>query len=233
MSEALEDRVVVVTGGTGALGAAVTAALLEVGARVHIPVFESEAPLSFALGEHERVELRYQIDLADERAASAYFAGIPRPWATLNIAGGFAMAPVLDTSLADFEHMWRMNVASCFLACRESVRRMREADDGGRIVNVTARPALVPTAGMIAYAMAKGAVAVLTQALAEELAAEQIWVNAIAPSIMDTPGNRAAMPDAPHDRWPSTESIAQTILTLASPNNRCARGAIVPVYGQS
>lgn len=233
MNEAFENRVVVVTGGTGALGSGVTAALIEAGAEVHIPVLEAEGERQFDLGQHERVTLRYQIDLADERAASAYFAGIPRPWATVNLAGGFSMAPLVETSLTEFEHMWRINVVSCFLACRESVRRMREASDGGRIVNVTARPALVPTAGMIAYSAAKGAIAVMTQALAEELADEQIWVNAIAPSIIDTPPNRAAMPNAPHDRWPSPDAIAQTILQLASPTNRTARGAIVPVFGRS
>jgi NAD(P)-dependent dehydrogenase (short-subunit alcohol dehydrogenase family) len=233
MREAFEGRVVVVTGGTGALGSAVTAALIESGATVYIPVFEPQRRPSFELGDRERVNLRYQIDLADERAATDYFAEIPRPWATLNLAGGFAMAPLVETSLTEFEHMWRMNVASCFLACRESVRRMREADDGGRIVNVTARPALIPTAGMIAYATAKGAIAVMTQALAEELATDQIWVNAVAPSIMDTPANRAAMPSAPHHHWPSVEAVAAMILALASPDNRCARGAIVPVYGRS
>jgi NAD(P)-dependent dehydrogenase (short-subunit alcohol dehydrogenase family) len=233
MTEALEDRVFVVTGGAGALGAAVTAALVQAGAHVHIPVFEAEGKVSLTLGDHERVSLRYGVDLADERAASAYFAAIPRPWATLNLAGGFAMAPLVETSLTEFEHMWRINVVTCFLASRESVRRMRESGEGGRIVNVTARPALVPTAGMIAYAAAKGAIAAMTQALAEELAGEQIWVNAIAPSIIDTPSNRAAMPSADHQLWPSTEAIAATILSLASPNNRCARGAVVPVYGQS
>ncbi|PRQ10061.1 SDR family NAD(P)-dependent oxidoreductase [Enhygromyxa salina] len=233
MSNALKGRVVVVTGGTGALGAAVAAALVDAGAVVHIPVLQAKGEVAFELAEHERVELRYEVDLADERAACAYFAEIPRPWATLNVAGGFTMAPLVDTSFSEFEHMWRINVVSCFLACRESVRRMREADEGGRIVNVSARPALVPTAGMIAYAAAKGAIAVMTQALAEELADEKIWVNAVAPSIIDTPANRAAMPTAAHDRWPSPEAITATILSLASPDNHCARGAVVPVYGQS
>ncbi|KIG16991.1 Dehydrogenase [Enhygromyxa salina] len=224
---------VVVTGGTGALGAAVTAALVERGAKVQIPVLETEGDGAFDLGTHEHVELRYGVDLTDERAACNYFNEIPRPWATLNVAGGFSMAPLVETSFTEFEHMWRMNVVSCFLACRESVRRMRESDAGGRIVNVSARPALVPTAGMIAYAAAKSAVAAMTQALAEELASEKIWVNAVAPSIIDTPANRAAMPNAPHDRWPSPAAIAATILTLASPENHCARGAVVPVFGQS
>lgn len=232
MTQTFEDRVVVVTGGTGALGSAVSGALLELGARVHIPVLESSAP-TFAHADHPHVHLRHEVDLRDERSAVEYFAAVPRPWATLNIAGGFAMAPLVETSLADFEAMWGMNVSSCFLSCRESVRRMREGDEGGRIVNVAARPALVPSAGMVAYATAKSAVAAMTRALAEELADERIWVNAVAPSIIDTPSNRAAMPDAEHERWPSTADLAAVILELASPANRCARGAIVPVYGRA
>jgi NAD(P)-dependent dehydrogenase (short-subunit alcohol dehydrogenase family) len=83
---------------------------------------------------------------------------------------------------------------------------------------------------MVAYAASKGAVATLTQALGEELAGEGIWVNAVAPSILDTPANRAAMPDAPHDRWVAPEAIAELIVFLASPDNRVTRGAVIPVY---
>ena len=143
------------------------------------------------------------------------------------------MASVEDTSLAELERMWRMNLASCFLCCREAVRAIRRSGAGGRLVNVAARPALIPTAGMIAYATSKAGVAALTTALAEELAPERIWVNAVAPSIIDTPANRPAMPNADHSRWPSTSAIASAILALASPENQCMRGAVVPVYGGS
>ena len=110
---------------------------------------------------------------------------------------------------------------------------MRRAGAGGRIVNVAARPGVEPRtgAGMAAYAAAKAAVAALTQALAEEVAAEGIWVNAVAPSILDTPANRAAMPDADHAAWPKTTAVAETIVFLAAPDNAVTRGAVVPVYG--
>ena len=234
MTEAFEGRRVVVTGGAGGLGSAVSRALITAGAEVHVPLLEATTPASFELAEHPRIHLEHGVDLADEDAAVAYFAALPELWATLNLAGGFAMAPVVETSLAAFEDMWRMNVVSCFLASRESVRRMRETgEDGGRIVNVAARPALLPTPGMIAYSAAKAAVVAMTRALAEELADEQIWVNAIAPSIIDTAANRQAMPDADHDRWPSPAALATTILELASPSNRATRGAVVPVYGRA
>jgi NAD(P)-dependent dehydrogenase (short-subunit alcohol dehydrogenase family) len=99
---------------------------------------------------------------------------------------------------------------------------MRGTGGGGRIVNVAARPALEPRAGagMLAYTASKAAVAALTQALAEELASEGIWVNAVAPSILDTTENRAAMPGADHASWPAVEEVAATIVHLAS--SRCA-----------
>ena len=222
-----------VTGGTGALGQGVCRALLDAGVRIHIPAVEAEAPEHFGFADEPRVEVSWGVDLTVESQVVDYFASIPRPWATLNLAGGFAMAPLTETSLAAFEGMWRLNVVSCFLATRESVKRMRETDEGGRIVTVAARPALVPTPGMIAYSAAKGALANMTQALAEELADERIWINAVAPSIIDTPANRAAMPDADHDRWPSPLCLANMILALISPNNICARGSIIPVYGRA
>ena len=236
MTGAFAARVVVVTGGTGGLGRAVTRGLIGAGAEVYIPVFEATTPARFDLGEHPQVHLEHGVDLADEVAARAYFAKLPRPWATLNLAGGFSMAPVVETSLAAFERMWRMNVVSCFLASRESVRRMRDGESagaGGRIVNVAARPALLPTPGMIAYSAAKAAVVAMTQALAEELVDDQIWVNAIAPSIIDTEANREAMPDADHDRWPTPAALATTILELASPTNQATRGAVLTVYGRA
>ena len=102
-------------------------------------------------------------------------------------------------------------------------------------MNVAARPAVEPRqgAGMIAYTASKAAVAASTEALAEEVAAEGIWVNAVAPSIMDTPQNRVAMPDADFSRWPSVDDVATAIVFLASPSNRTARGSIVKVYGKS
>jgi NAD(P)-dependent dehydrogenase (short-subunit alcohol dehydrogenase family) len=106
---------------------------------------------------------------------------------------------------------------------------------GGRIVNVAARPGLEwrSGAGMVAYAASKAAVAAMTAALAEEVAKDGILVNAVAPSIMDTPSNRQAMPKADYAAWPKVEEVAATIKFLASPQNAVTRGAIVPVYGKS
>jgi NAD(P)-dependent dehydrogenase (short-subunit alcohol dehydrogenase family) len=118
------------------------------------------------------------------------------------------------------------------LCCRAAVRAMTS---GGRIVNVAARPALEwrSGAGMGVYTASKAGVAALTAALAEEVAKDGILVNAVAPSIMDTPANRQAMPKADYALWPKVEEVAATIAFLASPDNRVTRGAIVPVYGKS
>jgi NAD(P)-dependent dehydrogenase (short-subunit alcohol dehydrogenase family) len=109
------------------------------------------------------------------------------------------------------------------------------ADGGGRIVNVAARPGLEwrTGAGMAAYSASKAGVAALTAALGEEVAKDGILVNAVAPSIMDTPANRQAMPKADYALWPKVEEVAATIAFLASPENRVTRSAIVPVYGKS
>ena len=114
-----------------------------------------------------------------------------------------------------------------------AVRKMRASGGSGRIVNVAAKPVLIPTGGLSAYAASKAAVASLTLSLSEELAAESIWVNAVVPSIMDTPANRQAMPKANFDKWPKVQDVAATIAFLASPQNSVSRGALVPVYGRS
>ncbi len=229
------DRTFVVTGGTGALGTAVVEVLLREGARVHVPVLESQTPAGFAFADHERVKLTHGVDLSSEAQVVAYYAGVPSLWGSIHIAGGFAMMPISETSLAELERLWRMNFVSCFLCCREAVARIRarEGEGGGRIVNVAARPALVPTAGMLAYTTSKAGVVSLTVSLAEELASERIWVNAIAPSVIDTPANRAAVPKADHSKWPKPSELAELIVQLASPSNACARGAVVPVYGRA
>jgi NAD(P)-dependent dehydrogenase (short-subunit alcohol dehydrogenase family) len=144
------------------------------------------------------------------------------------------MAPIAAMSLGAAMEQMQMNFVTCFLCCREAVRKLKPAG-GGRIVNVAARPAIEPRlgGGMTAYAASKAAVAVFTQALAEEVAAERIWVNAVAPSIIDTPANREAMPKADYGRWPKPSEIAATIVYLASPANGATRGAVLSVYGAS
>ena len=227
------DRHVVVTGGTGALGAAVVGALIAHGARCHVPYLVDDEARRFAYRDHAQVTLIEGGDLSDEAAVGRLFDRVPQLWASIHIAGGFAAARVAETAKADLMRQIDMNFVTTFLCCRAAVTRM--AKSGGRIVNVAARPALEwrSGAGMAAYTASKAAVAALTVALAEEVAREDILVNAVAPSILDTPANRAAMPKAEHAAWPKVEEVASTILFLASPDNKVTRGAIVPVYGRT
>lgn len=228
---------VVVTGGTGALGEAVCALLVERGARsVHVPVREERAPARFSLAAEPRVVVRFGVELTDEVAVERFYAEVPALWASIHVAGGYAGGGIVETSPEKARMLLACNAMTAWLCAREAVRRMRARSAsvlGGRIVNVSARPALVPTAGLSAYAMSKAAVAALTRSLAEELRDEEIWVNAVVPSIIDTPANRAAMPEADVSRWPSVRDVAETIVFLASPLNRATRGALVPVDGRS
>jgi NAD(P)-dependent dehydrogenase (short-subunit alcohol dehydrogenase family) len=227
-------RHVVVTGGTGALGAAVVDCLLKAGASCTVPFRHESEAQRFAHRDNAKVTLIAAGDLADEAAVAKLYAGVPL-WASIHIAGGFAPGKLADTDKAALMAQLNGNLVSCFLCCRAAVNAMLAAHNGGRIVNVAARPALEPRsgAGMTAYTIAKSGVATLTMALAEEVAKDGILVNAVAPSIMDTPANRKAMPKADFDKWPKVEEVAATILFLASPDNRVTRGAVVPVYGKA
>ena len=227
------NRNVVVTGGTGALGTAVVGALLEAAARCVVPYRDENDAKSFAHRDHKQVTMVTVADLADEADVAKLYDGAGPLWASIHIAGGYLWAPVADTDKAALLKQLNMNVVSAFLCCRAAIKAMGK--NGGRIVNVAARPALEWRLGanQSAYGASKAAVAAMTAALAEEVAKNGILINAVAPSIMDTPVNRKDMPKADFDKWPKVEEVARTILFLASPDNRVTRGAIVPVYGKS
>jgi NAD(P)-dependent dehydrogenase (short-subunit alcohol dehydrogenase family) len=225
-----------VTGGAGALGTAVVTAFADAGAVVHVPVRGASAS---AAGADLRVQMVGGIDLTDEAAVTAFYAALPDGlWASVHLAGGFAMAPLTETSLADLRGQLDMNLVTTFLCCREAVRRFRrrgagQGDQGGRLVNVASRAALQPEKGKAAYTVAKAGVVSLTTSLAEELRAEGIAVNAVAPGTIDTAANRAAMPGADVTRFVPPARIADVIVYLASPASSVVSGAIVPVYGRS
>ena len=223
-----KDRTVVVTGGTGALGRAVVGALLSAGARCRVPyIVDAEAQ---AFPSNERVSL-VRCDLTDEKDVASLYVGARDLWASIHIAGGFAFAPIAKSDKGTLMRMLEMNLVSAYLCSRAAIRSFGNGE--GRIVNVASRQALEPRlgAGMTAYTASKAAVAALTQALAAEVKGQRILVNAVAPSIIDTPANRKDMPDANHALWPKPEEIAATIAFLASPDNRLTSGAVVPLYG--
>jgi len=231
----LTGRHVIITGGAGALGTAVVARFLAAGATCHVPTID-DGPGSLGLPGARYIP---RINLGEEQAVVDLYAGLPGLWASVHLAGGFSWNRLEDTKSSDVRAQFEMNAMTCFLCSREAVKRMRaraaDASDselGGRIVNVGSRATLIPSTGMAAYAMAKAAVQALTTQLAEELRDERILVNAVLPSIIDTPFNRASMPDADHDRWPKPADIAEAALFLACPSNSLTSGALIPVYGR-
>ena len=226
------DRHIVITGGAGALGTALVEALIGYGALCHVPCFNEAEAERYKFRGHKQVTLTVTGSLADEKPVAQLYEGIASLWASIHIAGGFAAGPLREASMATLRQQIDMNFVSCALCCRAAVSAMI---GGGRIVNVSARAGLEwrSGAGMVAYTASKAAVAALTAALAEEVAKDGILVNAVAPSIMDTPANRQAMPKADYALWPKVEEVAATIVFLVSPENRVTRGAIVSVYGKS
>ncbi len=229
----LKDAHIVVTGGTGALGVAVVKALVDAGAHCHVPAIETAVPADRF--PKERVSVTTNVDLSNEASVAAFYATLPPLRAAVNIAGGFVWAPIADSPADVLQQQLSMNFISCVLSCRQAVANFRQAGRGGHIVNLSARPALNPRQGanMTAYTASKAAVAAFTVALAEELKGENISVVALCPSTIDTPVNRADMPQADHATWVKPASIAALIvaqLGMADPVNS---GALIPVYGKA
>ncbi len=216
--QSLKDRHVVVTGGTGALGAAVVRAFIEAGAVCHIPAIES-APPTHNLRDSKQIHIAPGIDLSDEASVDGFYATLPGLHAVVNIAGGFAWAPIADSPAKVLQQQLSMNLVSCALSCRAAVANFRKANPdgvnrGGHIVNIAARPALSPRQGanMTAYTASKAAVAAFTVALAEELKNENISAIALAPSTIDTPGQSQGHASAKHDTWVKPTAIAELIV---------------------
>ena len=237
MSE-FHGKVAVVTGAAGNLGSALCLALARGGARVALldRAEDALARAKAALPEGSETET-FVVDLIDPASVAAAVEAVRARFGRIdllaNIAGGFAMGPELhETDDASWNFMMDLNARSLFHMCRAVVPLMREAGSG-RIVNVAARAALAGKAKMGPYCASKAAVITLTEALAEENKHLGINVNCILPGTIDTPQNRAAMPDQDHGTWVPPGALADVILFLASDAARCVTGAAVPVYGRS
>lgn len=238
MPSLLEGYRIVITGGAGALGLAVVRKLVREGAICHVPCMSSKDRNTVSTLDSQLVRAVADVDVTEEQTVIDYYSEVAASgnlWGSIHLVGGFFCAPILETSRKDFVSQFELNVLTTFLCSREAVRHIRHAGRGGCIVNVAAQPALEPRtgSGLIAYTAAKSAVTALSQSMGEELATQRIWVNTIAPSIMDTPANRTAMPDADFEKWVNVEDVASTVVFLVSPQNRCVRSGTIPVYGSS
>ena len=227
--EDYKGKTVVVTGGRGALGSALVEILINRGAICYVPARHQAATEDTG----PALKVVSPVDLTEAAAVMDFFDRVPALWASFHAAGGFAMGRIEDTSVDVFTALFKRNAQTAFISCQEAIRAMRKTGQGGRIVNVIARPVLVPTPNMSAYSATKAAVSALTTSLAEEVAIEGIYINAVAPSIMNTPANRSAMPESDHSQWPTVMEVASVMADLGSPRNAVARGALVPVYGRA
>lgn len=235
----LEQQVAIVPGGSGALGCAVVGALLDAGALVHVPyIVPAEVPvLEERVGARGRDRLIcVEADVGQAGAVKQLVQTVVQRHGRIDIlahlVGGFwGGVPVAETPEERWDAMLQLNVKTFFLCARAVVPHMQQRRYG-RIVSVSSRAGRQGAGHYAAYSVAKGAVITLTEALAEETRDHGICVNAVAPSTIDTPANRQAMPDAEHARWVAPEEIARVIAFLCSPHAAVTSGAVVPVYGR-
>ena len=225
----MDGKVVVVTGASGALGKVVAEVALARGARV---AGVDHAPVQIAATEN-RIDIG-GVDLTDATqarkaidAVASHFGGIN---ALINIAGGFAFEAIAEGDPKTWQRMYALNVLTALNASRSAISYLA-ASRTGRIVNVGAMGALQATAGMGAYAASKAGVHRLTEALAAEWKGK-ITVNAVLPSTIDTPANRASMPKADFAKWVTAEELADVILFLTSDGASAVTGALLPVAGR-
>jgi NAD(P)-dependent dehydrogenase (short-subunit alcohol dehydrogenase family) len=224
-------RGILVAGGTGALGAGVLRALLDGGHPVTTTWLVER--------ERERVQQEFgdrvtlvEADLMEQAGADAAVAATPDLGAVVNLVGGFSAGPrAHETELDTYEKMLRLNLRPGFNLVSAAFPGMLET--GGAYVGVSARPALKPFPGSAPYSTAKAAVLAFVRALDADYAKDGIRSNAILPSVIDTPANRAATPDADFSKWVQPDDIGRVVRFLVSDDSSPTSGAAVPVYGRA
>ena len=239
--ELLKDKVAIITGGTGALGRAVAEHFLDNGAKVAVPwIVEPEVPLfNQRMGGRfpEANILLAKVDLGNQNEVGKFVNDAAQRFGRvdilINLVGGFwGFKTVADTTLDEWQTMFDLNLKPTFLCCKAVVPMMQK-NKYGRIVSVSSRTGLTGAGEFAAYAIAKGAIKTFTASLAEEVLNDNVLVNAIAPSTIDTEANRKAMPKAKHENWVKPEDIARTLAFLSSDQNQVTSGVVVPVYGRA
>ena len=235
----LQDRVAVITGGTGALGRAVARLFVAEGARVAVPYRNDEdaQALRAELGDRADALLAERVDAMDGAALTRFIDGAVAVFghldALVNVIGGFAGGrPLHETDEATWDHMLDLNLRTVYLACHAAVPHLLRTGRGA-IVNVSSRAALAPAPNVAAYAVSKAGVVTLTSVLALELKRHGISVNAVLPGIIDTPANRIGAEPEAITRWTNPDEIARVIRWLCSDEAAIITGAAIPVYGQS
>ena len=234
-----QNRNVLITGGTGILGSAVTKAYLTQGATVAVTYLFEEEVDRFKQDNPELSEdvtflfADVTVEAEVQKTVAEFISKFGSLDVLVNIVGGFIggiPAAALEEDRWDF--MMNLNLKSVFLCCKTAIPHMT-ARGYGKIINVSARAGLKGEAGLSAYCVSKGGVRTLTESLAAEVMDSGVNVNAIMPSIMDTPTNRESMPDEDHDRWVAPADVAKVICFLTSDDASIINGAAIPVYGRA
>ena len=232
---AMAHHVVIVTGGSGALGQAITHRFLAGGATVCVPwVVERERErLEASVDAATRPRLLLErVDVGDDAAMKQLVDGIVGRQRRLDVlvsaVGGFAMGDLVQTDRAQWDSMIALNLTTQYVAARAVLPHMLAAGSG-RIVAVASRAVIPPSGGFIAYTVAKAAVIAFVQALAVETKGRGVTVNAVAPSTMDTPANRAAMPDVDPKTWVPVAAVADAIAYLAAPASAHVTGTLLAI----
>jgi len=232
-----DQTVVLITGATGDFGPYVARAFAEAGARLALTarkLDQAEALLA-DLGLGDDRGLPYVVDVTQADSVADWVQAVIAKWGRadvlVNVAGGYRSGkPVHEVDEADLDFMFSLNARSAFLTCRAVVPHML-AQGSGKIINIGAKAGLQAGRKSTAYAISKAAVLRLTEALSAEVRGQGINVNAVIPSTIDTPGNRAGQPNADTSKWVAPEDLAAVVHFLASDAARAIHGAAIPVYG--
>lgn len=231
----MDERHVLLTGGTGGLGLGVTPIFLDSGVFLTLPFHREERVESLrrSLTPAELARVNFvKTDLSNEVSVESLINGMPHIDALVHLVGGFSMGPTHEYALEQWQKDFNLNLTTTFLVCKHGLRRMLERNYG-RIVTVGSGAAVSPKGNLASYSASKAGVVALTQAIAAETKGTNITANTILPGIIDTPLNRSTLGMNNCDQWVTPQSLGQVIHFLASDNAGDIRGSAIPVYGNS
>ncbi len=223
-----------VTGGTGGLGTDVARVLRDAGYETHVTASSSSSAERFRKAEDTAGITPHAVDFGQPGGLAQALATVGGPLSALVATiGGFSAGPLSEITDEEVDHLVGINLKSAIVTLREAYPYLKKSPGGAGVVLVSARSAVTGGAGVVAYSATKAAVANLALSTAHEWLEHGISVNAVLPSTMDTPANRAAMPGAEFDLWPTTRQVADVIAFLVSDRARIVSGGAIPVYGRA